>query len=401
MMAKSITYFSLGIFLILALINCDKKTLVSPGSPNDHYVNDPDSTQATVDSTVNDISPDSTLHVDSADSILGPNMGLEKFTVSDFERIGIVYRKSDIGSLLQNGVIGQSPEKALTPLAVSQNGHLLDTHQYNVLIQGNKNPGVEYRFTDLITFRQVTKYSSASAAYAKILPLSASKGVWIYDSYQRYFQPTYSLNKRLNAATTIGGDGYENCLEFSTEYYAGPGNIFVNPSKVVNFQSNSFPGHCAGSLFTTRSWQDWNHFINNVGTVEAQGYGFQGYSELEQVHMLFLEKNWQDDRETMFVLRPAYVSGGKQYDLGFFWMTQAKAYSRYKLEASKDQITEHGASGFEIYKETYCSLLMWHAYRDVLNRDIDPDGGYWCTPDDILNGGCNKDHWWSVEKISN
>ncbi|MDQ6482217.1 hypothetical protein [Dyadobacter sp. LHD-138] len=382
-MRKIFTHLLL-VFICISVIHCKKD------------VNDPDpKTEKKNDDSVAVVPVDSTIIEEKVESVIldiieSPNTEMEKYSLEDFKSSGSVWPKEIIMSQVEKGLVGQNAYKSLTPLVVGKNGKLIGGKEYNEAIAKKIRLETQIYFTDLETFAKVTHLKSADPKYAKLLPLTPNKGVWVYDSYQKHFVSNLTPPSKSGRVNILGNGDFIKCVKDSAYYSSYVGTIYLNPSKVVNWESNSWPGHSAGSLM--RYYGDgktFTQFANELLVIEAQGKAFQGYSEQDQVIDQSLSHNWIDDEETMFVL-VSKLHSDKLMDIGAFWKYQALTNGIiYRIDAEKNQVPLNWS--YLVFKETYCSLLIWHGYFYYGDEDIDSDGGFWCTPDDILNDVCNND----------
>lgn len=270
--------------------------------------------------------------------------------------------------------IGSVPENALVPLIIDDAGYLYTPKRYNTeldAITDDSEVGQWVGNTDLVTFSLITGLPEAQADYARPLPGGNGQAVWFFDPYAKFYKKRDPQSLRfstpsITAFNRIQGTSWNQL-----------GNIIFG--KWDSDGVSDYLGHTGGVSQSYTTSTNPSTLMSNTKTIEASNQG----KSLAAVSI-----GTEDGVFERFMSSTGYN----------YW-NHSSVYSRvglwypYMTNSQRNQIVQYMKSqlgenySFSSKSNTsswYCSKLQWRAYKQVLNIDIDYDGGSYVFPEDIL-----------------
>lgn len=272
------------------------------------------------------------------------------------------YTKSDIGKNKTN---------ALVPLFFDKNKILYTAKRYNKEAEESnwEEEFVEYTFwTDLKSFKTISNLKEADEKYVDGLPNKKNEIIWIFDPYVKFFTET-SYEKVPN----------KDLLK-STPTWGLLGNIIY--AKWDDNYISDYLGHTGGiTQIPQSSSTDIGYLMRSTKTMEASNNGkiISGISigTPDGVFERYMSNNGNDGWNSPLVYQryALWYSGiSSSQRLAIVNYMKAQDGEDYNLSSSKTNTSQW-----------YCSKLQWKAYKEVLNIDIDNNGGPFVSPNDIKN----------------
>lgn len=289
-----------------------------------------------------------------------------------------VFNTSDFENLNEN--VRSSAENALVQLIFDKNNVLYTAKRYNTeLEKDNKDLNSMY-VTDLLTFKEVTTLTEATAEYAEILPIN-KRILWVFDPYVRFFEKRTEKDK---TPVKIFSDNIQTKSTTATPAWAQLGNIIYG--KWDGGGISDIYGHTGGIVQSPLSSStDIGYLMKSTKTVDASNNGsllsglFIGTPNgVFERYMSSTGSNWWNSKTT----------GANVYQRYALWAPNMTSANRTAIvNYMRNQIGEeyNFSSSKTNESQWYCSKLQWMAYKKVLNIDIDYNGGTWVMPNDIKN----------------
>ena len=275
--------------------------------------------------------------------------------------------------------IGSSMERALVPLIFDENGVLCSGETYND--PQFTEPDGERLVTDLKTFRSVTHMKEACVDYVKQLPISENEIMWIFDPYVTTFSKRDSKTvqkAKLLATRAIPSDVwakkgnivYARWSGGISDYVGHVGAISQEPNlcgsvSVVMRQTKTIESSNSGSMWQTIIGGSSNGVFERY--MSSTGSDIWNHSSVYNRCAMWYPNMTNSQRNAIITYMRNQI--GKPYQISS------------KTNTSK----------------WYCSKLVWRAYKEALNIDIDSDGGTYVFPDDILESPLtNVIYFWCI-----
>lgn len=341
----------------------------------------------------------------------------QRLTIRDFRANKNFWTSSQAEALVSAKQLGHLPQKAIVPLIFSPQGKWLSAREYN-----SRNFGhLRWFYTDLETFRRVTRERTASPAYAKVLTEHCGAPLYAYDPYalsqQTREDEARAIREALNEPLTDFARLEEKSLGFSE------GDILIRPNMVIwsLFGSTSAPpdapgsgwGHAVGISCTSKPGADISTSLEQVHIIEAWSWEVPlGYQiretqacvpgKFEIGSRRFPTPNdsyWCKKRKgSRFRLRMK-TTEQQQKAIVDFWRQQVAEMDAYSPFAKKrfpctpttgsggcnrTCLSACSADEWANGDRWYCTLLVWQAYYYATGIDIDLNGGAYVFPNDII-----------------
>jgi hypothetical protein len=348
---------------------------------------------------------------------------LNKFSIEDFKKQDNFWNYSEVDNLIKESKLGHIPEMAFVPLVFNAKGNLLTAEEFNSQVYAD----LTYYATDLETFYEVTKETTALPDYALVLDKNGDKAVFAYDPYAKEkltrTQDYQKILETIGNTPLVGDENVPFARTESTITNFNAGDFIVRPNNILSYMVGSSPvpsgasgsswGHAVGVTQGLLSSTDPATLLANTWIMEAWGNEVGTACQLRETRANVAgssssctnnpiqNDNYWNKFTHRFRLRANITSTQRNIIVSFMRQQDPDTYSysaskRFRCNppppcfgagcvAPPPQPPICSTSSWADGNTWYCSLLVWQAYLFATGVDIDSNGGIFVFPNDVIN----------------
>lgn len=278
---------------------------------------------------------------------------------------------------VDTGGIASSPEKALVPFSIDDNGLLYTAKRYNTESEKSiKGVSATTYYTDLETFRKVTGLKEATAEYAMPMPGASGNPIWVFDPYVSYFTKRSEYQNQKKPLIN-----YESQARIeATPSWAQLGNIIM--ARWDGGGISDVFGHTGGIVQSPLSSSTNRGFLmQSTRTVEASNSGKSLAGVTIGTQNGVFERNMSSNGSDLWNSSSVY----QRYAMWYPGMTttQRNAIVTYMRAQIGEPYLYNDQKEVDTY--WYCSKIQYKAYKAVLGINIDSNNGFYVLPQDIVS----------------
>lgn len=305
--------------------------------------------------------------------------------------------------------IGKTRNEALVPLVFDQKGSLVTAEAYNAAIANDSADSFEVYFSDFKTYKKVMKelvargkqqksrLDKAQEKYTHALPLGKTSHdeisaqtvdelIYAYDPYETVHysdEEMHDILENLPVEPKLDED------TFGTQDFGSTPAVWVADIAVQAPQWSTIwnTGHSGvvtqlncGSLKCSG-----NPNLPATMVMEANKFTSETWDDLHEWRML-LNFDPAERSNTVYLLFVPNLTDTQIINIRNFARRQDPG--TYNIFTTKDTMCDgHRDCTW------YCSLLVWKAYQKYTGKNLDPGGGYWVWPFDLINSSHTRTYY--------